>query len=207
MKRLCAVFLLALLTAAEPVGAAVVYSGVQNIAIPQNFNGVYLNIVSGTTAFSQPDTWNTAPWLNPFFGGVGIANSALLMPVMTGADQIVNLPALTSIGSGSNFALGESGSATHTGPAANQFQAGLPGFIGYKWQIPGGSADYYGWLRINVNNGGAGTIIDWAYDNTAGTGIDAGIGSPIPVPEPAQACQFMLLASSGAGLLARRRRR
>lgn len=207
MKRTLLILLTVFPATAPTVRAAVVYSGVQNIAIPQDFSGVYLNVVSGSTAFSLPGTWNTAPWLNPFFGGVGIANSPLLMPVITGSDQIVNLPVLTTIGSGSNFALGESGSATHTGFAANQFQVGTPGFIGYRWQIPGGGTDYYGWLRINVNTGGAGTIIDWAYDNAAGTSIDAGIGPAIPVPEPAQASQLMLLACSSAGLLARRRRR
>ena len=208
MKRRLLIFLSALLPVTMPAGrAAIVYSGVQDIAIPQNFNGVYLNIVSGATAFSQPGSWNTASWLNPFFGGVGIGNSALLLPFITGADQIVKLSAGATIGSGGNFAPGESGSSTHTGPAANQFQIGTAGFMGYKWQPPGGGFDYYGWLRMEVNNVGAGKITDWAYESTAGVSILAGAGALAPIPEPAQACQMMLLALPGAALLLRRRRR
>ena len=46
MKRRLLIFLSALLPVTMPAGrAAIVYSGVQDIAIPQNFNGVYLNIV------------------------------------------------------------------------------------------------------------------------------------------------------------------
>ena len=208
MKRRLLLLLALLLPVTMPASrAAIVYSGVQNIPIPFDFDGVYLNIVSGATAFSQPGTWNTEQWLNPFFGGVGIANSALVLPVITGADQIVKLFAGTPIGSGSNFALGESGSSTHTGPAANQFQIGAAGFMGYKWQPPGGGFDYYGWLRLEVNNLGVGKITDWAYENTAGANILAGAGAVAPIPEPSQACQFMLMALPGACLLVRRRRR
>lgn len=184
--------------------AAIVYSGVQNVAIPQDFGGVYLNIVSGATASSQPGTWNAGSWVNPFFGGVGIGNSALLFPVVTGTDQIVKLAGGAIIDSASNFVLGESGSSTHVGPAANQFQIGSAGLMGFKWRLPGGGSDYYGWLRLEVNNVGAGKIIDWAYENAAGAGIQAGAGALTPVPEPGAALiGFALL---GVGIARRCRR-
>ena len=48
-----------------------VYSGIQNIAIPADFDGVFLNVVT-----QQHDTTEFSGWdLNPFFGGLGIANS------------------------------------------------------------------------------------------------------------------------------------
>ena len=206
MKRRLLIFLSALLPVTMPAGrAAIVYSGVQDIAIPQDFNGVYLNIVTGATAFSQPGTWNTESWLNPFFGGVGIGNSVLLLPLITGADQIVKLASGVTIGSGSNFALGESGSSTHVGPAANQFQIATPGFMGFKWQPPGGGFDYYGWLKVEVNNVGVGKITDWAYESTSGTSIQAGAGAVAPILEPGTVLFGLVLL--GVGLARQRRRR
>ena len=194
---------LALLLALIPAAgrAAVVYSGVQNIAIPQTFDGVYLNIQSGATAFTEPATWNTAPWLNPFFGGVGIANGALLQPFITGVDQVVNIAPGGIISTGGTFGLAPGGSSTHVGPAANQFQPGVTGYIGYRFQLTGGGADYFGWLGVQVNNVGAGTIIDWAYQNVAGQPVAA--GSVSPVPEPGSA--VIGIALCGVALWRRRR--
>ena len=194
---------LALLLALIPSGsrAAVVYSGVQNIAIPQTFDGVYLNIQSGATAFTEPATWNTAPWLNPFFGGVGIANGSLLQPFVTGANQVVNIAPGGIIGIGGNFGPAPGGSSTHVGPASNQFQPVVTGYVGYRFQLPGAGADYFGWLGVQVNNVGAGTIIDWAYQNVAGQPVAA--GSVSAVPEPGTAMFGLALY----GVCVRRRRR
>lgn len=207
MKRhLTALLSLLLLFPSPPARAAIVHSGIQNIAIPYDFNGVFLRIDTGTNTTVEPSAlnWSTQPWVNPFFGGTVIGNSPLFLPVITGADQIVKLAGGTVIDAGSNFAAGESGSSSHVGPAANQFQVGSPGYIGYKFQLPGGGPDYFGWMGIQVNDAGAGTIVDWAYQNTAGTAIQAGAISP--VPEPAEACCVLLLALAGACTLIRRRR-
>ncbi len=169
--------------------AAVIYSGIQNVAIPQDFNGVYLNPYSGVTTTAYPGDWNTAPWINPFFGGVGIANDALLRSVITGADQVVNLAAGTLIDAASNFVAGESGSSTHVGPAPNQFQLGTPGLIGFTFQPTIGGNVYYGWASMTFSNTGPGTIHSWAWDNTPNTGILAG---DLGVPEPTRALLLML---------------
>lgn len=181
--------------------ATIVYSGVQNIPIPLSSGGVYLNVQSGTTAASEPATWATEPWINPFFGGVAIGNSVSLLPVITGADQIVNLALGTPINNGSGFVSGESGSSTHTGPALNQFQIGVTGYIGYKFQWPGGGGqDYYGWMGINVNNAGAGAIVNWAVQNTPNASIQAGVTG---VPEPGTVIFGM--ACAAVGLFRRKR--
>ena len=182
--------------------AGLIYSGVQNVAIPQTFDGVYLRLSDGFTTGTFPANWNTEPWLNPFFGGVYIGNSALLRPIITGTDQIVNLAAGTVINAGSNFVAGESGSSTHTGPAANQFHIGTPGYIGLAFETTVGGPDYYGWAQVIINNTGAGSIMDWAYDNTAGTAIQA--GQIAPVPEPAAVAVGLLCL--GVGMVRRRRR-
>lgn len=162
--------------------ATIQYSGAQNIPIPFDFNGVYLRIDTGVTSAVQPGDWNTAPWMNPFFGGVDIANSDFLRPVITGADQIVKLPGGTTIDGSSNFVAGESGSSTHFGPAANQFQAGSPGYMGFAYRTSAGGPDYYGWLRLQVNNAGAGSILDWAFEDAPTTPIQAGSIGLIPEP-------------------------
>ena len=200
MKTRLLLSTLLFIAAAATARAALFYSGVQNVPIPQTLDGVYLRMSEGATTGAFPPDWSTAPWLNPFFGGVDVGNSPLLRPVITGADQIVNLASGTVIDSGSNFVAGESGSSTHTGAAANQFHIGTPGLMGFVFETTAGGPDYYGWVRMNVNNVGAGSIVDWAYDNTAGTPLLAGISS---VPEPAT--MLVGLALCGVSVLRRSR--
>ena len=181
--------------------AAVVYSGIQNISIPQTFGGVYLNIQSGATAFTEPMTWNTEPWLNPFFGGIGMANGVLLRPLVTGANQIVNIAPGGFIGIGGTYGTAPGGSSTHVGPALNQFQPGATGYVGYRFQLTGGGPEYYGWLGMQVNNVGAGTIIDWAFQDVSGETVAAGSISAVPEP----GCAVFGIVLFGIGLSRRRR--
>jgi hypothetical protein len=176
--------------------AAVVFGIGGPVAIPVNPNGIYLNIVTNATSTTQPADWNTAPWINPFFGGVAIASSAHLRPVITGLDQVVNLPIGTMIGSTSNFATGESGSAAHVGTGPDHFALGTPGFMGFAFESGVGGPTLYGWLQITINNADPGKILGWAYEDT-GTAIAAG------VPEPSRGALCVL---SVAALLLRRRR-
>ena len=182
--------------------AALIYSGVQNVAVPlSGIDGTYLRISDGTVSGTLPANYDTEPWLNPVFGGSWIYNSPLLRPVITGIDQIVNLAAGTVINAGGNFVGDASASTSHVGPAANQFQIGTPGYLGFVFETSVGGPDYYGWAQVIINNAGAGSIVDWAYDNTAGTSIMA--GQIAPVPEPAAIAIGLLCL--GAGSIRRRR--
>lgn len=205
MKSRFLLFASALLATLAASHAATVYSGIQNIPIPYTFDGVYLRIDTGATAGLEPGSWNTAPWMNPFQGGVNIGTDALFLPVaVTGSDQIVNLPLGTPIGLGSNFATGESGSSTHFGVAANQFQNGVPGYIGFSFKQTVGGPELYGWMNVAINNAGPGNIISWAYQNVAGTSITAGFIDPIPEPGTAL---FGLALVAAAATRHRRRAR
>jgi hypothetical protein len=179
-SRSLVLLLIAGLAFAGTARAALFYSGVQNIPVPVTLDGAYLRITDGTAVGSFPADWNLAPWINPFFGGTEIANSALLRPVITGADRILNLAVGTPINATSNFVAGESGSTTHVGPAANQFQLGSPGIIGFAFKPSVSDPDFYGWLRLTINNVGTGSIVDWGYQTTAGAGVTAGAIGPIP---------------------------
>lgn len=160
---------------------AVIYSGYQEIAVPLNFDGVYLNLITGATTSTEPVDWATGPWINPFFGGVYITNEALVRPVITGTDQAVNLSSGTIISSASTFAAGMGGSTTHVGPALNQFQIGAAGHLGFQFEAAPAAATRYGWMDLTVNNTGAGVIHGWAYDDTDGSIVVGNITQSAPV--------------------------
>lgn len=175
-----ALWLVALLCGVTTRGA-VIYSGYQEIAVPLNFDGVYLNLVTGATSSSEPADWAAGPWINPFYGGVYISNEALVRPVITGTDQAVNLSSGTVISSASAFAAGMGGSTTHVGTAPGQFQVGIAGNLGFQFEAAPAAASRYGWMNLTVNNTGAGTINGWAYDDTSGSMVVGNITQSAPV--------------------------
>ena len=185
---------------AEPAAhAAIVFSGIQNIAIPMNFEGEYLRLDIPQSVQTFPVDWASAPWVNLFFGGVDIANSPLLRPAIQGGDQITNLDYGTYITAAGNYAAGESGSSTHVGTGPGQFALNVPGYMGFAFRTTTTGPDYYGWMELRINNTGPGQIISWAYEDTAGTGIPAG------VPEPGTA-EFFGMAVLGFCVWRRRKR-
>jgi hypothetical protein len=72
-------------------GAAIVYSGEQNISITQDFEGVFINVTALQSTTSMDGSWD----LNPFFGGLGIANSPSFQPVRIGTGNEAPILALT----------------------------------------------------------------------------------------------------------------
>jgi hypothetical protein len=198
MKRLF-LFALCPLLFTLPTQAAFVYSGLQNIGIPTDFNGVYIDIDNAATFgsdFAGAD-------INPFFGGSGFYNNADFQPVRTGTnydDAIVRLPSGALISAASTFSsgVGISGSPNnHMGAGGNQFSPGTEGFLGFKFFKNNASGPFYGWVRLVFTNNTAGGLIkDWVYDDS-GAPILAG------APEPSRVIFLML----GILALAQRRRR
>ena len=176
-------FLLAIPAATSVTRATIVYSGQQDVPIPLDPEGEYLRLDTGATTGAFPADWATAPWINPFFGGVDIGNSPLLRPVITGTDQIMNLSPGIPIGSGSNFVAGESGSSTHFGIGSGLFGLNVPGYLGVTFRSTVSGPDYYGWIQVQISNVGPGKIISWAYENESGTPIAAG-QTVATAPEP-----------------------
>ena len=177
-----------------PTGAAVVYSGVQNLPVTFDLTGLYLNPATGSTSPNE----NSDPTINLFFGGVAIGTNSQLRPEVVSGDQLDNLELGMVVDGSVTYAAGVNGSSTHTGPAANQFQIGTPGYLGFAMQTTIGGPTEYGWMQIVINNAGPGNVVDWAYENTAGVPISVGV-----VPEVSDAT----LASLGAACLILRRRR
>lgn len=148
---------LAVLALAGPAGAGVIYSNFQDRAIPTNFAGEYIDIDGGG--------WD----LNPFFGGVGVANAAGFQPARIGTlntDALANFAAGANIDAvGEQYATGYGLSQTHLG---STFTAGTEGYIGFKL------GSNYGWMRVVLTANTPGAVVkDWAYDNS-GASITVG---------------------------------
>jgi hypothetical protein len=200
MKTLFALLLLAV---SSP--AAVIYSGPQNIALPFDMDGIYVNMFTNTTSLSAPGDYDTAPWMLFLFGGSGIATSPLVRTVVTGSivagmEQTENLAYGSSVGPSSRFSIGDmgyNGSETHVGASINQFQLGTQGYIGYEFEPTVGGPSYFAVARITIHNDGmSATLHDWAYESISGT--------PIIVPEPSRV--FLSFLSLTAVCLRRQRK-
>ena len=146
------------LTMTLPAAADVIYSNYLNTTIPLDFDGVTINVGSGS--------------LNPFFGGVGVANNVDLQPFRDGTgglDTILNFSFGDTL-NGSTTTLaspgGFGGSIDHVG---STFTAGTEGYVGFKL-----NGSNYGWMRVVfTNNTGGAVVKDWAYENS-GAAISVG---------------------------------
>jgi autotransporter-associated beta strand protein len=139
------------LTLILPASADTIYSGLLDTPIPTDFTGTTVTIAGGT--------------LNPFFGGVGVANNNLLQPFRDGTgnlDTLLNLSVGTTIDAGTVYlSSGYGGSVDHLGAS---FMAGTEGYLGFKL-----NNSNYGWMRVVFTNNTSGAMIkDWAYDNGGG---------------------------------------
>lgn len=154
----------------------IVFSGDRNIAIPTNFDGVYINIGNGQFGSSPVSGWD----LNPFFGGLFIANSPNFQPARIGdycEDAIIRLAATSVIDGNLTYSSdwggsGAEGGQGHLGSGPLQFADGKSGYFGFK--LVSEDADpLYGWMQVvlteNGANGANGRIQSWAYENSGGS--------------------------------------
>lgn len=201
MKRLLT-FVILSLALCHSAPAAVIYSGLQNIAIPTTFDGVYINIDNAATGTSTITGWD----INPFFGGAGIANSDLFQPVRTGTANdapIVNLAGGSLISSASIFSSGFGGSGdpvSHLGSSAGLFEVGQEGYLGFRFTTDASAGPYYGWMRVVFTNDAVGGLIkDWSYD-------DSGASITVPVAATPEPSRMLFILLGGMSLCFRRRR-
>ena len=185
--------------APQTAGAAVVYSGIQNLALPGVGGGqLYLDFVSGATLPSIPGQTGVDWDIAPYGGGQTNQSSYSVTTVQLGADSANLAPGTTIDGSSSFF-----------GATGGIQTVGIPdmttGIIGFKFNpaatdgFAGTTPTNYGWFRLEVNTTTGGKIVDWAYESTPGASISAGA-----VPEPSA---LGFLAMGAAGLTGLRRRR
>jgi len=167
--------------------ADTIYSSLKDIPIPTNLTGVYLD-VDGSNGWNNSDTSPVSGWdINPFYGGVAVANSPTFQPARIGTGgnlaSIVNFAvgnsitgSISSTLSGAFYSSDFGGSSTHLAASSgdNKFiasaDASTEGYIGFKlnqgtYETPVWA---YGWMRVIFNGNGsqAAVIKDWAYDNS-----------------------------------------
>lgn len=208
MKALLAVTLIALACTPFAQGAIAVFAD-QAIPIPNSFDGVFVDLETGTT--------DTAPFsaadLNFFFGGAGISNDAggvvaTSQFVRSGTgflDMALNVPVGSTIGpepsvfsvSTADFSMGFGASGSpngHLGTDPGQFESGERGFLGFSVDLDSGTTAY-GVIEVTFTpNMDGGMIRGWQYDDS-GAAVDV-------IPEPSTSLLLLL----GIGLCQRRRR-
>jgi hypothetical protein len=203
-----------------PAHAVVVYSGTVNIAVPNTFDGLYINVLTGST------------YTGPGFPSVGGAGSnydinifgsltySLFSPGSSGQSSPTPVPvgskgyvAATATGAAVNLAVGTligGSSVYNTGtPDASALATGAPTILGFRFRNEGPDLTvntddtvHYGWARFRLTNGSPGTLIDYAFESTPLTAIAAGVTSPIPEPT-----SVALFGAGLLGVLALQRRR
>lgn len=183
-------------------GADVVYSGIVNITVPANIDGTYMNVETGaysSTASAVPG-WDVNPY--------GTSLTAVSLYAATGTGYMrapeagtltarTNLLADTPIGVASFFYA--SSSAT-IGTLPGQWPANAEGLFGFKFLASDGLT-HYGWVRLSIGADAATrVIVDYAWENIAGTDIRAGAGGgPPPAYDPCAA--FNPVANAGSNSL------
>lgn len=187
-----------------PAFGALHYHDFQDLTIPADSAGIYVNPVTGATSTEVPTDYATAPWLNLFFSGTAIGSTPFIEPAITapatgnGDGLILKIDYQQEVGPTLEFAEGFNGSENHTGSGSGQFQFGVPAAIGFALSTAAEGPVSYGWMSITISESGTGILHGSAYEDTPGVPILAG-----SVPEPGTSA--LLLLTSGAFLLRRRR--
>lgn len=184
-------------TAETAEAALVVVTPGAPIVIPDNIDGVYMNVVTGATgvaAFAGYD-------INPYSAGAPGTSLNLWGPTTTvwyNPQGVIggnyNLPFGTNFGPGNLYF--RPGGGTNIAPNMNLNST--QNCLGFQFTNENGGGTHYGWARLSIGaNIGTRSIIEYAYDNVAGTAVQA------CVPEPTT---LGLLALGAIGLVSRRRR-
>lgn len=205
------------LMAAAGAQAQVVYSGVVNLAIPNTTAGLYLNVLDGSS-YSGPNTFPAlgGPGANFDFNAFGSTSWTFFSPTSSG--QSAPAVPTTSRGYVSSGATGgvvglalgtmiDNSSIFNTGsPSGAAVSTGAPVIIGFRFRNEGAdlasAADdtvHFGWARVILTAGAPGTLVDYAYQASPLTGLQAGVAA---VPEPGA---WAMMGLGLAGLMLRRR--
>ena len=189
---------------AAPAWSATILSGVVDLTITADLDGIYLDLESAMLTSIDDDFSDSQ--VNFFFGGDGVFSGDRFLPARIGtgsSDPVRNLPEASVVSSEMFFAdPGFGGSMMHVGVGANQFENGMEGYLGFKFDRLDDGSFTFGWMRVTLTNGSStGTVHEWAYSDTPGEIILVG-GSVIP--EPASG-MMLLLTSCGIAFLRRKR--
>jgi hypothetical protein len=198
---------------ASSVDADIVYSGPVEFTANSIFYDLENVVPPSSTADATNDDFQLSlskAKASNFDGpSANTANTDSVMRGTFGLQYAIKHSAGDTIGSGGSFFSGpflqndySSGGVVPPGQDLGDWHPGDRGFLGLQLVV--GTDTFFGWADVTLNNldgsgAGAFTLHGYAYDNTAGTSIQAGA-----VPEPSS---IALLAAGAAGVLALKRRR
>lgn len=193
---------IAMITAPD-VNATPIQSSIVNTVVPNNIDGLYMNVETGVTgsAAGLVAGWDLNPYGTSTTALSWFASSAPSGEVM-GGGKVANLPIGTLVGVASTF--GNVASTT----TASTFNWNLNelNYFGFRFNAAD-ALTHYGWGSMLIGaTMGVREVKEIWYESLAATGITV-VGpvlEPSQVPEPTA---MLLMALGGAGLLAFRRRR
>ena len=215
---------IALLTLTLFVGnrasAAIVYSGIQNVAYSQ------FDDPGAFSLFNAPGNWDDIRLdLDVFQDPGGRQNSYRFGNMLNVHGNYVEFAVGSGFSDIKNFSTGNliGGASVWSGNTYNDFSYFTEDFrfpthesgefrntTGYAgMRLTDGADVYFGWIQVSVSNynnsGMTGTLIDWAYESTPNVAILAGAGPSAAVPEPGTWAAAALLASGAAFMRWRKR--
>ncbi len=177
--------------------AAVVDSGPVSIAIPDTFDGVYFNILTGATGSSGAGTpgWDINPYgttARQFFFPSTPANTS---------GGVSNGTTYTVLNNGDTVSAASTFIGLTATAAAVNFNTGTPGakIIGIRFNAEPGNTLHYGYVELTSPNasGLGATITRYVYESTPNTAIT--VAPPGP---PAVAPQFSYTPAPGTTVAA-----
>ena len=182
--------------AATSANAQIVHSGIVNQTIASSFNGLYLNVVTGqdnepgNTGGSTVAGWDINLWGTGTFSLFSPGTPAASHGFLQVGGAAGNLSQGDTIGSGGTYANTSNTAVWNLNSDGN--------LIGFRFFNEANSQIHYGWARVEFGGDlGTRTLVEYAYEATAGASIGAGV-----VPAPSAAALLGL-----GGLVAARRRR
>ena len=176
--------------------ADIVYSGPVNIAIPDNIDGIYMNIVTGAFGATPPAGWDINPYsaVAGQFNLWGATTQVWYSPSGVIAGPYNLAPGTMIGGSLANFF--RPGGGTNVGLQMNLNSSN--NYLGFVFLNENTGQNHFGYLQLQFGaTAGQRSIIGYGYESIAGTNIAAGA-----VPEPST---FAMLAAGALGLMAVRR--
>ena len=191
----------ALLMAGSAQAAVVTFT--TPIAVPNNFDGVYINFLTGATGITASSVpgWD----FNPYATAAGLSFFWSATPTAGGGvassttGPYLNLAPGAVVSSASTFA------AVTATTATAAFQTTGTHVLGFRFYNEATSAVNYGYLTMTntASTGFPATITGWSFENT-GAAITVG-GASAAVPEPAT-WGMMILGFGMIGAAARSRK-